>query len=84
MKTIKFSLHSLFKFSILKRHGFEISENEIINCIKVPDNISSGFNDRKIAQKKIDEKHSIRVIFEEIENEIIIITFYPVRSGRYE
>ncbi|TAL70794.1 MAG: DUF4258 domain-containing protein [Bacteroidetes bacterium] len=84
MKIVNFSLHSLLKFSILRRHGFNISEKEINDCIQYPDNLSSGFNNRKIAQKIIDEKHSIRVIFEETENEIIIITFYPVRSGRYE
>jgi hypothetical protein len=34
--------------------------------------------------KTIDEKHAIVVIYKKIKREIYIITFFPVKKGRYE
>jgi len=39
---------------------------------------------RKIAQKIIDERHVIRVVFEEYAEALKIITFYPARRKQYE
>jgi hypothetical protein len=43
-----------------------------------------GYLDRFIAQKKIDETHVLRVVYEETNNIIFIITIYPGRIRRYE
>lgn len=37
-----------------------------------------------IAQKIIDEEHLIRVVHTKKDNDIRVITFYPVRRERYE
>ena len=49
-----------------------------------PDTIASGYGERKIAQKKIDDTHVLRVIFEEKKDAKRIITIYPGRIKRYE
>ena len=83
MKII-FTAHAKVKFKILKRHGFEISEKQIRDIVKKPDNKSKGRKDRLIVQGPIDDTHVIRVIVEKEGNNIKIITFYPARRERYE
>jgi len=83
MKII-FTDHAKVKFKILKRHGFEISEKQIRDIVKKPDNKSKGKKDRLIVQSPIDDTHVIRVIVEKEGNNIKIITFYPARRERYE
>jgi len=39
---------------------------------------------RKIAQKQVNSKHLIRVVYEEKGDDVVIITFYPARRKRYE
>ena len=84
MKNIVFGEHAKHKFSILKQHDFIVSEAEIIAAIIKPDKILSGYGGRNIARKAFDEKHVIRVIFENFSDMIKIITFYPGRRKRYE
>ncbi len=83
MKII-FTDHAKVKFKILKRHGFEISEKQIRDIVKKPDNKSKGRKDRLIVQSPIDDTHVIRIIVEKEGNNIKIITFYPARRERYE
>lgn len=83
MKKIKFTRHAEEKFKILKRHGIFFDKKLIINAIKNPNNILTGSKNRLIAQKNINEKHILRVIYEETSDEIVVITFYPARRNRY-
>ena len=84
MKEIKFSLHCLEKIVLLKRHNFSIENEFVIDAILNPDSTSIGKVNRKIAQKILDENHVLRVIYEDSEDEILIITLYPGRRKRYE
>ena len=82
---IEYSAHSLSKIEILKNHGINISKELIKNTIKFPDKVETGYNDRLIAQKIIDDFHVIMVVYENKENNnIIVITVYPGRRDRYE
>lgn len=83
-KNIIFCKHAELKFSILKRHGVNISKEEIIDAILRPDKILSGGHFRKIAQKPFNSEKILRVIFEETKDSIIVITFYPAKRRRYE
>lgn len=40
--------------------------------------------ERLIAQKRFDETHVIRVVYEEIADKIYVVTIYPGRKSRYE
>ena len=59
-------------------------KNTIISAIESPDKIESGYKGRRIAQKIIDERHLIRIIYEDLPEVVRVITFYPGRRERYE
>ncbi|MBM3701697.1 MAG: DUF4258 domain-containing protein [Actinobacteria bacterium] len=84
MKKIIFSDHSIEKMKILNKHGFQINKKAVVNIMKNPDTIISGYKHRKIAQKIIDNKHFIRVIFMEDLDSKKIVTVYPAKRSRYE
>jgi len=84
MNKIIFSNHSIEKIKILNKHGFQINKKAVVNIMKNPDTIISGYKHRKIAQKIIDNKHFIRVIFMEYLGSKRIITVYPAKRSRYE
>ena len=81
---VKFSQHSLIKIDLLKAYGVNISKEIVVDIIKFPDKIETGYKNRLIAQKKIDDEHVLRVVYEKQEDEILIITAYPGRRSRYE
>ena len=67
MKKIIFSSHANNKFGILRKHGFNVTRKMIVSAMETPDKIEMGYKNRKIAQKIIDERHVIRVVFEDIQ-----------------
>lgn len=84
MKKIKFCNHALNKFEILKKHNFYVEKEMVKKVVLFPERVMLGSKRRKIVQRKIDEGHLLRVIYEETEAGIEIITFYPARKERYE
>jgi len=84
MKKIIFSNHSIEKIKILNKHGFQINKKAVVNIMKNPDKIINSYKDRKIAQKIIDERHFIRIIFMEDLDSKRIVTVYPAKRSRYE
>lgn len=84
MKKIVFSLHALNKVQILRNHQIFVDENLITKIITKPDRIESGYKNRLVAQGILDDKHVLRIVYEEFEKEIKIITMYPARRSRYE
>ncbi len=84
MKSIEFSLHSIQKIALLKEHGFVISKEYVIGAVNNPDIVSPGKSGRMIAEIKLDENHILRVIYEESDDKIFIVTIYPARRIRYE
>ena len=84
MDKIIFSNHSIEKIKILNEHGFQINKKAVVNIMKNPDTIISGYKDRKIAQKITSNRYIIRVIFMEYPGSKRIITVYPVKRMRYE
>ena len=83
-KKIVYGNHAEEKFEILRRHGFLVSKKQVRETLRKPDKIEEGFRGRKIAQCKISEKHVLRVVYEEKQKEIGVVTFYPGRRSRYE
>jgi uncharacterized DUF497 family protein len=84
MKKIVFSLHALNKIQILGNHQIFVDKNLITKIISKPDRIESGYKNRLVAQGMLDDKHVLRIVYEESEEEIKIITIYPGRRSRYE
>ncbi len=83
-KKIVYGSHAEEKFEILRRHGFVVSKRQVRETLQKPEKIEEGFRGRKIAQRKISEKHVLRVIYVEGPKEIGVVTFYPGRRRRYE
>ena len=83
-KNIKLSNHARNKIKVLKELGFEIKEEEVVDTVKNAESIIEGKKGRKIAQKSISKQHMLRVIFEEGNKDILVITLYPTRRERYE
>lgn len=81
---IRFSLHATLKFSVLRGHGLDISERQVVRTVLQPANLSMGYAGRKVAQGPLDEERVLRVVYEETPEEIVIVTFYPGRRTRYE
>ena len=84
MRKIVFSDHAEDKFKILINHGFEVTKDIVLSAMENPDKIDMGYKNRKIAQKVISNRHVIRVVFEELNEILRIITFYPGKRDRYE
>jgi len=84
VKRIKFSEHSKLKIDILKKHGVIINKELIEEIINKPSKTEVGYKSRKIAQGSLDAEHVLRIIYEEINDEVLIITLYPGRKDRYE
>jgi Txe/YoeB family toxin of Txe-Axe toxin-antitoxin module len=83
-KKIVYGSHAEEKFEILKRHGFAVSKKQVRETLQRPEKVEEGFRGRKIAQRRISEKHVLRVVYEERQKEIGVVTFYPGRRSRYE
>ncbi len=81
---IVFSHHAEGKFELLKKRGFPIEREKVLDCVKNPDKIGPGYKGRKVAQKNLDASHVVRVVFAEESGVRRIITFYPGRRDRYE
>ena len=81
---IEFTAHAEDKFLILEEHNFLIDKETVIKTINEPDKTVAGRKGRLIAQKAIDEKHLLRVVYKIKNYRIIIVTFYPTRRSRHE
>jgi len=84
VKGIIFSGHAETKFEVLREHGFEVSRDVVLSAVRKPDRFEPGHKGRKIAQRNMSATHVIRVVYEEQETAIKVITFYPGRRDRYE
>jgi hypothetical protein len=58
------------KFEILKRYNFEISEEEVIKAIQNPERVDKR-STQHLAIRAIDEKHALRVVYEERKDHLL-------------
>jgi Mor family transcriptional regulator len=76
-KEIRFHEHAETK---MRRRG--ISKEFALRTLENSEEVLEGKYDRKIAQKVFGE-YLLRVIFEEHENYMLVITLYITKPGRY-
>jgi hypothetical protein len=79
---IRLTTHAVRKLAVLRGWGFQITEETVIGTIRGPEQVHRGYGGRLIAQARIDETHTLRVVFEE-NDEIVVVTLYPGRRERY-
>jgi len=81
---IRFTKHAERKFMVLARHGFRVSRDLVILTVENPELIDDRRLPLLIAQRRIDFRHVLRVIYKEEDDDQVVITFYPGRRSQYE
>ena len=84
MPNVRYTKHAVEKFEILKRHGFEVTREQVVKTVSEPDKLIPETSNRYIAQKRISKSHVLRVVYRHEGKHKVIITFYPGRKERYE
>jgi len=84
LPSIVYTHHAEEKFEVLKRHGFEVTRQQVEETLTAPDMVIPQSKGRMIAQKRITERHVLRVIYRQEGENQVVITFYPGRRERYE
>jgi len=69
---------------VLARHGFRVSRDLVILTVENPELIDDRRLPLLIAQRRIDFRHVLRVIYKEEDDDQVVITFYPGRRSQYE
>jgi hypothetical protein len=84
MKEVRFSAHCRLKLDLLSARGIVIAPEFVIETIQAPEKVEIFEDNKRIAQKKLDDNLVIRVVYREFSAFILIITLYPGRRSRYE
>src|SRR3989344_9657471 len=81
IEMIYFTKHARNKFEILKRHGVNISKEQVVEALENPDLIDRSRLPLLIVQTDLDQNHVLRVVYKQENNNIKVITFYPGRKN---
>jgi Trk K+ transport system NAD-binding subunit len=81
-RKVVFTLHAEDKLKLLRKVG--VTKEKILKIIENPERLVDGYYGRKIAQGLLSEDLILRVIYEESEGEIMVVTVYPGERRRYE
>lgn len=81
---IVFTSHAMVKLQVLRRHGFKIEKEMVVDAIRHPSKVIRGRKDRFIAQRVYNQRHLIRVVYEVRDSKVMVVTLYPVKRERYE
>lgn len=84
MKTarIRFTGHASEKFEFLRKYGFVVTERDVKDAIAHPDRVDQR-NNLTLAIKSLDDEYGLRVVYRRINDNIVVVTFYPVRRERF-
>ena len=74
---VYFTKYANDKFDILKRHGFVVSKSQVEDALKNPDAIDESRAPLYFAQKSLDKKRVLKVVYKKEAGAIKVITFYP-------
>lgn len=80
---VRLSHHAMDKLRILARHGFEVTEADVVAAVLEPD-VVDDVRFPMIAQRRNGEHHVLRVVFRREGDDVVVITVYPGRRARYE
>ncbi len=80
---VTFTKHAREKFEVLKRHDILIFEHQVLEAIRNPEHIDHSRAPLIIAQRTIDSRHVLRVVYKQEGKDVIVITFYPGRMKQY-
>ena len=81
---VRFTAHALDKIKEERERGFDVSEEVAIEIVRRPYQMVQARGGRIFAQSPIDERHLLRVLFEEEGGNLVIITIYIGARRQYE
>lgn len=81
-KKIGFTRHAREKFQLLKKYGFEVSDTLVREVVMNPIRVDRK-DDLVLALKPLDREYAIRVIYRMVNDNIVVVTFYPVKRERF-
>ena len=81
-KKVEFTLHAGDKLTRLTKVG--VTKERVLKIIEKPEKVVNGYYGRKIAQGLLSEDLILRIVYEESEREIMVVTIYPGERRRYE
>ena len=79
---IRFTKHARDKFEFVGKYGFKISKDIIKETIINPSRLERR-NDQLLALKPIDREYAIRVVYRVVNDNIVVVAFYPVKRERF-
>ena len=83
-RPIRITGHALDKPREERERGFEVDDQLAIEILLQPDQVLPARAGRIFAQSPIDERHLLRVLFEEEPEGLVIITVYVGSRRQYE
>lgn len=81
-KKVEFTLHAEDKLKRLTEIG--VTKERVLEIIEKPKKVVSGYYGRKIAQGLLSEDLILRIVYEENEEGIMVVTIYPGERRRYK
>lgn len=81
-RRIRFTKHAGEKFSFLRRYGFMIDKTDVLRVISKPAKLDRR-GGQLLAMREINDIYALRVVYEQRNGIIIVITFYPVKRKEY-
>jgi hypothetical protein len=81
---VSWTRHAEEKLEVLRRHGVELTSEQVESVLSSPLRIVPGYAGRLVAIGELDQHHIVRVVFEQFPEVRRIVTLYPVRKDRNE
>lgn len=81
---IKFYKHAKLKFADLRKIGFKITQEEVIEYLRNPDKIVPDPKTKRWIAEKYLNHLKLRIVHIRHKNYLEIVTFYPTKKERYE
>lgn len=80
-REIVFTSHAEEKLSRLT--GVGVTKDKVVEVVLNPERVHRGYYGRKVAQSPLSERLALRVVYEEKDNKVVVVTFYPGEKERY-
>ena len=84
MREIRLSEHARKKIELLASRNIEVSEQFVIETIQSPTKVESIEEGKMVAQRPLNDRLVLRVVYREFDAFVLAITVYPGRKSRYE
>jgi hypothetical protein len=82
-KKIKFTKHAQGKFEFLRKYRFDVSQASVEEAVLDPRRVDRR-DDQLLALRPMDREYALRVVYRIMNDNIVVVTFYPVKRKRFD